>query len=84
VSLALVAIILQALIIIGMILMRVFGSGRHIGSAEANFETRLQHLVEDDEELRAAIIANNAMRENDYRELRGLIEKYIIERRQQT
>lgn len=76
-SLALIAIILQSVGLICMVLWRVFGSGVKAGSVESTFETKLQHLREDDEELRESIQVNARLRENDYRELRSLYEDLL-------
>jgi hypothetical protein len=78
--LALTAVILQALgFVVGLIWYLVRGA-KGLGSTESSFETRLQHLKEDDEELRTAIAANNKMREDDYRELRTLYERLLTQR----
>jgi hypothetical protein len=75
--LALTAVILQAIGILGGLAWYLLKGAKSSGSSESSFETRLQHLKEDDEELRSAIAANKIMQENDYRELRNLHDRLL-------
>ena len=75
--LALTAVILQALGILGGLTWYLLKGAKSSGSSESSFETRLQHLKEEDEELRLSIAVNKRMQENDYRELRNLHDRLL-------
>jgi hypothetical protein len=78
--LALTAVVLQALSLLGGLVWYLLRGAKGSGT----FESELQHLKEDDEELRVAIATNRKMQENDYRELRNLYDRLLeLQRRAQ-
>src|SRR4029077_789492 len=74
-NLALIGILLQILTAVGIIVWRIFWGGAKMGSSSTQFETDLQHLKEDMDELRVSIDTKDYQQTIARKELEGFVNR---------